>query len=527
MSVATVKSVAARFLISETPAVLALKGAWGVGKSFAWNQIITENKDQIKIPNYCYISLFGISSLSNLLSTIVIKTHPTRLIGLKKDVKKINKDWAAFGWGALKSTIYNLSSHINLPYTKNLSVGLDSIAPHLIKDTIICLDDFERLSQNIQPDELLGFISFLKEEKNCKIVLIFNEEELNSKQAIYKKYREKVVDIELLFAPSTEEATALAFPENLPYRDLAKKYAKSLEIKNIRILRKIVDFIFLIDSELKTENIHPAIMQQAVMSIVLLAWAYYDNNNKKPSMQFIREWNSFSWSIRTEKGENKDPKQMEWANALRNYDFNAMDELDLAISKIIESGYPEESGLLEEAIKRTAQLNASESASSFSAVWDLFHNTFLNNEVDMIRSLTESFKKNVLNISPMNLDGTAKLLRELDQGHLADELIDFYIDKRRSNEQLFNLKAYAFNDHITDSKIRERFGQQYKTMHQFPSLIDAAKSISLKNDWSGDEILVLKEASAEDFYNLFKIDHYSGTRKKRGQKCDKCPRPFI
>jgi tRNA A37 threonylcarbamoyladenosine biosynthesis protein TsaE len=54
MTVATAKAVAARFLTSDQPEVLALKGAWGVGKTYAWNKTVLECKDDIKLPNYCY-----------------------------------------------------------------------------------------------------------------------------------------------------------------------------------------------------------------------------------------------------------------------------------------------------------------------------------------------------------------------------------------------------------------------------------------------------------------------------------------
>ena len=80
MSTATVRSVIARFLSTETPEVLALKGAWGVGKTYAWSQLVKELKDGIKVRDYCYVSLFGISSLRELRLAIFANTKPVRLI---------------------------------------------------------------------------------------------------------------------------------------------------------------------------------------------------------------------------------------------------------------------------------------------------------------------------------------------------------------------------------------------------------------------------------------------------------------
>ena len=178
MTIATIKSVAARFLANKKPEVMVLKGAWGVGKTYAWHKLVCDNKDKIELPYYCYVSLFGISSLAELRLAIFAKTRSVKLIGQRLDAKTINKEWKSLSSERIKSLTSIFSKFKDVPYIKHLTIGLDTIAPHLIGNVIICLDDFERLNKNnISADELLGFISSLKEEKGCKIVLIFNEVE--------------------------------------------------------------------------------------------------------------------------------------------------------------------------------------------------------------------------------------------------------------------------------------------------------------------------------------------------------------
>jgi hypothetical protein len=56
-----------------------------------------------------------------------------------------------------------------------------------ISDLLICLDDFERMPKDgMQMEEVLGFVTTLKEEKNCKVVLIFNDEELGERSEVYR-----------------------------------------------------------------------------------------------------------------------------------------------------------------------------------------------------------------------------------------------------------------------------------------------------------------------------------------------------
>ena len=67
MTTATVRSVVERFLKSSDPEVLVLKGAWGVGKTYAWNKWVADSKNALPLKSYCYVSLFGIPPLSRTL----------------------------------------------------------------------------------------------------------------------------------------------------------------------------------------------------------------------------------------------------------------------------------------------------------------------------------------------------------------------------------------------------------------------------------------------------------------------------
>lgn len=505
MSVITVRTVIARFLTSEAPEVLALKGSWGVGKTFAWNQLVLENKSAIKLPNYCYVSLFGISSISELRTAIFAKTVAVNLIGEKRDAKMINKEWATLGLESVKGWGHRLSKFKDVPYLKNLSVGLETLAQHLITKTIICLDDFERLNtERIKPDEVLGFISELKEEKGCKVVLIFNEDELRSKDA-YQRYREKVIDIEVLFAPTTQEAAELGLPADLPQREIIKRSAISLSVKNIRILRKITSLTRLMHDAVG--SLHRGVMEQAVTTLVLLAWCYYESNGSKPTLGFIIEWNRMVWGFNEREGKEDDPKRAAWAKVLQDYGFLHMDEFDQTIFKVIERGYLEETGFVEEAKKLDAQLRANELEQSFSKAWDMFHNTFADNQAELVQALVASFKKSVRHISPINLSGTTMLLRQLGQSPAADELIDFYIESRASESELFNLENNPFSGDVRDPTVRERFGKQFAKVHAPLPLLEAVRHIASQNGWSREHLEALRAATENDFYQLFKLDH--------------------
>jgi AraC-like DNA-binding protein len=184
-----------------------------------------------------------------------------------------------------------------------------------------------------------------------------------------------------------------------------------------------------------------------------------------------------------------------------------MDEFDQSIYKVIKCGYLEETGFIEEAQKLETQILASELEQSFSAAWGLFHDTFADNQEILIKALVDSFKKSVRHISPLNLSGTSMLLRQLGESAIADELIDYYMDKRANERALFDLDNHPFSSDIRDEVIRSRFRKQFAERQVALSLQDAVMYIAAGNGWSQDHINSLMAASEDDFYRLFKENH--------------------
>ena len=92
MSIETIKSEITRFLESETPEVMAIKGKWGTGKTYLWNELLKENKDKIKFEKYSYVSLFGINSLDVFKYAIFENTVSRNLIGDEISVEAFQKD---------------------------------------------------------------------------------------------------------------------------------------------------------------------------------------------------------------------------------------------------------------------------------------------------------------------------------------------------------------------------------------------------------------------------------------------------
>lgn len=254
---ATVKVIEDRLkklLDYEGPIGIAIKGEWGVGKTYFWKDF---SENEISDKKVVYISLFGKSSVKEIKEDVIVQTLEfyKKLKGIMSHIKQIN---------------------LNLPLV-SLDISLESILsllkPRDLNNLIVCFDDFERISPKLEIKEIFGFISYLKENFMCKVVLIVNEESLKrdkengeeknqgkNKQEdfikVYDEYKEKIIDYELSFAPTVEENFNIM--ENHLLLDIAKdellSFLKKFKINNLRIIRQLIlvlnDFAFVDNLEI-------------------------------------------------------------------------------------------------------------------------------------------------------------------------------------------------------------------------------------------------------------------------------------
>lgn len=248
----------------DEPLVITINGKWGIGKTFFWNSFVDtylseelekkkplsrtgkiwlnlkqiledkfDKKDLLeslenkfkqemekrfgKSDNIAYISLFGKEKLEDIESDIVLQ------------ISKMTK---------IKKLLAN--SIGNIGYSGVKVSNLLSIVPKAnFKNIVICIDDFERISNKLQPKEVLGLISTLKEQKQCKVVMIFNQEKLEDDDL--KDYKEKVIDYELQFKPTVKESFDLVSSSLSCFKEFPIEYLSEYGISNIRVIKRVIN----------------------------------------------------------------------------------------------------------------------------------------------------------------------------------------------------------------------------------------------------------------------------------------------
>jgi|GEM_PF-1412424 len=250
----------------DEPFVATLDGKWGVGKTHYWKNLI--EKDNIKKDKtFAYVSLFGKESLQDIKTDIIIQisTKTKHIENLKS------------GFDNLKSNIGLKDEDMNFGLTGSfISSALTLLSKKDFEKVIICFDDFERLSDKLKPKDILGLISELKEQKECKVVMILNQDKLD-KDSDIKEYKDKIIDYNFEYKPTPEQSFNLVKDELKAFKNYPLEYFQKQNINNIRVIKSVIralnDFDF-IEESLKE---HKDLEQRVVFTIISMATVNAEN----------------------------------------------------------------------------------------------------------------------------------------------------------------------------------------------------------------------------------------------------------
>lgn len=500
MSVEVIKDQIFQFLSSEQPEVMAIKGEWGVGKTFSWKEFLKEAcvDNKVNLERYSYVSLFGINSLEAFKYTIFENVIKKEIIGTEASLETFKNNTTSLieSFGRQSINIFK-----GAPIVKSFSPAIETISFLSLNKTLICIDDLERKGKGLEIKDILGLVSLLKEQKECKVVLLLNDGEDGLSD--YEKYREKVIDIELAFSPNPEECAEIAYSEKNPNSSRLKELTTSLGIRNIRILKKIERLAGLAIP--LAEEFEPEISDQVLRSLVLYAWSYFcsTTNEEIPPLEFIT---SKGYTLIGIGDEEINEQQKRWQTTLQAYDYKLTDELDILLSEAVKTGYFVEDEFKEKAANKNQQIVASKSEGSFSNAWRLYHDTFNDNGDEVINGLYESFKENCKYISPTNLNGTVSLFRELGEDEKASEIIDIYIENRKHETELFNMEENNVFGDIRDQEVIDKFNGMYNQSVTTETAKQVLERIAGKNGWNQSDEIILANTCVDDYYDLFKTE---------------------
>jgi hypothetical protein len=499
MSIILVKEQVKKFLSTESAEVLAIKGSWGVGKTYSWELYVKEFKGDCALKSYSYVSLFGANSIDELKKSVFFNTIDVRNIGQSLSFKSRSKSWI--------EPLQGLK-------IKGIGLGevLGSVSQLAMPNMIICFDDLERHSKGVTIKDFMGLVSYYKEQKGCKVVLLLNEEVGDETFDDYQKYKEKVVDKQLHFDPTAEDSFDTIYSGCGELKDFARHCCVSLDIKNKRIINKIKAHIDDSIGQLRGANFDLSIKEQIVCSIILLSLCYYSKgvqNKKIPSFEYVTSSNGlFDKYFDEEPVEGDEAKT--WDNFLASYGFEYDNELVLELSTGIEKGFFDIEKLSILCHSKQNEIEIRKRSKKLIQAWDLYHNSFDLNDAEVIDAMEAGLKDVVEVASPSQYGSGILVLREIGGvGEIkADELIALFIEKRKGNPEVFDLDSFDSNPFgVRDTNFDEKLRAAHKAhtpSQTITQILEQRKGTSSYNQAEADIFDQLSESEIKKMFLGFK-----------------------
>jgi hypothetical protein len=270
--------VVLNYLKMDTHYAIMITGEWGVGKTYYFEKNLRNkiantpvfNDHQKKyIP--VLISLFGLKSIEEIQVEILLALYPI----FKTSKFKLG---ATVGKILIKGFLHlkGLGEYSNL--VEEIKVDKKSLIN--IEELVLCFDDLERINQDLNMEELVGYINSLVETLNVKILIITNEGKITEQN--FTILKEKVVGNSIEFIPDIENTYDSVISENFAGYPSFKKFLQinkqSILIYFTRKSSNFRTFIFAlnhfhiifseINNKLLTENKLKEIQQEILLDLL-------------------------------------------------------------------------------------------------------------------------------------------------------------------------------------------------------------------------------------------------------------------
>jgi hypothetical protein len=483
-----------RFLRSPTPEVLCLSGRWGVGKTYIWQALLDQAvKDgTLALPQYAYVSLFGVNSLAELRnsvvenSTVVTSEPKAGLKGLR----------ARFGKGErLLRSRPAFDVAVAALGRKDLGEALYRAAFLTVRGQLICFDDLERAGQGMAIRDILGLASMLREQRGCKVALLLNREQLDGPESDeLAKQLEKVVDVALTFEPSSEEAAAIAFAGSDIVTALLNENVTKLQITNIRVMKKIERWARQIEPLLG--GLDMDIMKQMVSTVTLAGWALLQPGDATP-IDFIRNYDMVSAMRGTEQ-----PKS-DWQEQLSAYGYTETDSLDVQIIDGVIRGYFDADRVRTEAKALQESLRQQNRRNTFREAWQRYHHHLLGDDDQVLDQMNEAALENLETIDTASLNGTVRFLRRWGRASQADDLANRYVQANARDPAFYSHTLHLGGDPI-DPAFRDALASNRFVANDDRDPAKRLKAIASTNGYNPEEdAALLNRLTVADLVALF------------------------
>lgn len=469
--------------------VIALSGKWGTGKTHLWGEVMNESKDE-RVNGALYVSLFGLSGIDQVKRKLIESVAP----GVEEHPKlwEATKQAVTSGLKALEGF------HKGFAALSDLNLLL--LAPMMLRDKVIVIDDIERKHEKLDIDEILGFIDEYTQRHKARFVLVLNSDQL-AKREVWDTLREKVIDQELKLLTTPEEAFGIAvglFPSR--HAEAIKRASIACGLTNIRIIGKIIKAANRILGDRALEQ---ALLARVVPSIVLFSAIHYKGLEDGPDFQFAlsigspSDWGDFI-KDKNKEPTDKDKRRAKWRLLMGELGIHGCDEFEALVVEFLESGLFDSSKLtpiIDRYVAEKQNIEAREKASQFltKVFWDhRIDDTQLlemSKELPAIAGQLDPYVCSELDIALASIPGAGGVGQAIIDGWIA--VFRGQNHERINDDNPFNRPLHA--------AIAAEFAAVNAQAQARTTVLDACMHVMENGGWGAMQEIAMKGATAADF----------------------------
>jgi hypothetical protein len=305
------------YINQDTNYAVVISGNYGIGKTHFVQNILYPEIQNIKVeekPKFktITISLFGVTSIDEVEKKIFLELFAPR-------------EWQKKGAKIFGLVARGAGSFFNIDVDKVLKESTLSAGDlNKYNNLVICIDDLDRKSPELNLTEVYGFINNLTENLGSKVIIIANEDNLRSEFTdqntnAYSVLREKVIGISFPFQSDLEETfkqiiSKFEIVDSIYFDFLTEQSSYIIDCirrneDNLRNLIFFVEQFRIVFTELNTEinkltndlkNRKKEILELMIKSFLPICLEYklgnLSNENQQELITYLKG-NSFDWGL--------------------------------------------------------------------------------------------------------------------------------------------------------------------------------------------------------------------------------------
>ncbi|MFH7242075.1 MAG: hypothetical protein ACHWZW_04410 [Spirulina sp.] len=499
------------FFSEKDLAVLVIRGSWGIGKTYFWENYVQNriDKKELKQTAYSYISLFGLHDLSELKSKIF---RTGKLLKSREQFKEELKSFslnenriseALFGARSgsqdflrFLAPLYQFAKYV--PQVKGFSSIIDLAEYQLISNYLICLDDIERKEESLKIRQIMGFVDELSKRKQCKVILILNEKTLSEQDlSEFNKYREKVIDLEVEYKPTIKENILKVFNSEDEYFESLLNVFQALDISNIRIFKKMKWSISKIWNFAKT--CETSLQEEILVHLAVFCWGFFNSENNL-SLSFIsssiKETTWLSLLSERENEQARTEEEKSWSQ-IASYLALFPSCYDDYLVSLLTDGYLNEEEFKKEVDKANYKKQIDITQQKLRDAWDIYADSFDDNLDQLKSTIRDILESDLSKISLWDFSQSIDLLEEY--GDDVNSYIDKYVSLHAN--ELANTDPEDFSSIRKIKNVILEFKiQELRDNSKILNINDVLDGIVKNQGWGREDINFLSSLTEDDIY---------------------------